>query len=362
MKKTIVHVVTTMNRGGLESLVMTLYKYLNEDYHFVFIVQKRGHHHYFDEIANLGGTVIGVYRESLWDYLSFLPQLKRVLGSLNSKIIHSHIDTLSAIPLRFAKKQGYVIRIAHSHNSNQEYNHLLPIKLLMKKLTLSYATNLVACSYDSGYWMFGKSNPFLYLPNGIDTKKFLFNKVKREFIRNKYGWGSNVVIGHVGRFNKQKNHTFLIDVFHSLVKLRDDVVLVLIGDGPLKSNIIEKALRLNILEKITIISPLDHIDYYYSAFDYFLFPSLYEGMSLALLEAQVSGVKCIISNNITPESILKLTTTTLDIKKSPESWVSNIDFRPYDREIETLELREFIDKVDIKTTITKIREIYESNA
>lgn len=360
MKRKIVHIVTTMNRGGLESLVMSLFRQMRSDFDFVFVVQKRGKHDYFDEIEKLGGQVVGIYRENFIDYLSYFIKMNQQLKRLNSEIIHSHIDTLSAIPLIIAKSNSYKIRIAHSHSSNQELNFYYPLKLLLKNLIRRHATVLVACSLEAGKWLYGKQSSFHYVPNGIDISRFRFKLEKRSIVRSEYGWQNNFVIGHIGRFNKVKNHNYLIQIFREVSKKREDAILVLIGNGPTKVRIQELVKYLNLIDKVVFLPSLNDTDKFYCGFDYFVFPSLFEGMSLAILEAQVSGLKCLLSNNITQESVFSNNSLCLDLSLSPRDWAEKIDFSFYDRSKESEELLKFSKKFDIKNTIDSFRNIYES--
>lgn len=360
MKKVIVQFVTTMNRGGLESLLVSLYKELHESYVFIFIVQKRGRHHYFDEIEQLGGKVYSVYRENLFDYLNYLNRLNELLKLINANVIHSHIDTLSAFPLVIAKRRNYVNRIAHSHNSNQEINWYYPLKLLLKSLIRFYSTDLIACSRESGEWMFGNNNPFHFIPNAIDVDKFRFDLKNRNAIRTQLNCKKNFVIGHVGRFNKQKNHLFLIDIFNEISKKNINAKLVLIGEGPLKNKIINRIQKYFLTDKVIILPPVSNIHKFYSSFDYFIFPSLYEGMSLALIEAQVSGLKCLLSNKITLDSVFMDNTELMDLDLSSKRWADKVFFDTYDRENSSKQLENFISNFDIKSYAERISKIYGS--
>lgn len=360
MKKKVVHVVTTMNRGGLESLIMSLFKQMKSDFEFIFIVQKRGNQKYFDEIEALGGKIHLVPRENIIDYLFFIPRLDKILNTIGANILHSHIDTLSAIPLMVSKKQDYKIRISHSHTSNQEVDLLYPIKFLMKKLIRFYATDAIACTMAAGNWMFGRKTFFHYIPNAIETDRFRFSALKRDFVRDKFGWESKFVIGHVGRFNKVKNHAFLIEVFREFSITNNDSILVLIGEGPLREQVFQKVCSYGLENKVFFIEPSDKVDHYYCSFDTFVFPSLFEGMSLAVLEAQTSGLRCLLSNTISSDSIFYLNSTILDIKDSPSYWANNITKKFYDRDRESSELLDFIIRLDIKSASSKLSEIYES--
>lgn len=359
MKKTIVHIVTTMNMGGLESLIISLFKELHLTYEFVFIVQKRGYHHFFDDIERLGGRIYPVYRETIIDYITYLIRLNRTLKRINANVIHSHIDTLSSIPLMIAKRNNYKIRIAHSHNSNQELNLYYPLKVLFKSIIKFYATELIACSREAGNWMFGKSN-YHYIPNAIDTVNFRFDIKKRLQIRKQLNLEKNFVIGHVGRFNHQKNHIFLIEIFKEISIKNTNAKLILIGEGPLKDYIIAKIRDLSLSDRVIVLSPVGNVNYYYSAFDYFIFPSLYEGMSLALIEAQVAGLKCLVSDNITLDCLNINNSRSLNLKLSQKQWADAVLFDRYSRQSNE-GLENFIVNFDIKVYASRIVQLYEAD-
>jgi glycosyltransferase involved in cell wall biosynthesis len=356
--KNIVQVVTTMNRGGLETLLLNVYGQLKEDYKFFFIVQKRGTHHYFDEIKLLGGEIIGVYRENFLDYLLYPFRMYFSLRSIDSVIIHSHIDALSGIPLFISKLSGYSVRIAHSHNSSQENNPKYVLKMLLKRMIWLSTDKLLACSYDAGKMMFGYNSSFLFVPNGIPTSKYNYHESKRDSIRYELEIQDKFVIGHVGRFNHQKNHMFLLKLISDYRDINPNVILLLVGDGPLIETIKTKTFEMN-LEKHVIFQPsTDRVNLFYSAFDLFVFPSLFEGMPLALLEAQASNLKCIVSEIISNESICNSLTTKLPIDRGSSDWIAAMNFESHDRSIISSELASFLQEIDINRTSEEFRKLY----
>jgi glycosyltransferase involved in cell wall biosynthesis len=358
MKENVVQVVTTLNRGGLETLLLNTFRNLNNNYKYIFLVHKRGSHHYFSDVKSLGGEIIGIYREGFIDYLMYPFRLFFHLRAINSNIIHSHIDSLSGIPLSIAFLLGYKVRIAHSHSSSEEKNIKYPIKKLLRKIVSLSSTHNVACTYDSGRVLFGSNNDFKIIPNGIDTSNFSFSMKKRTFIRNKFDLRNKFVIGHVGRFNSMKNQTFLIEVLAKATRINQNIILFLIGDGPLVEVVKEKVIKMRLESYVIFHQSTDHIERFYSAFDLFMFPSVFEGMPLALLEAQASNLICIISDKISTEAICSSQTKSLPIDKGTDEWVDSINILDYDRLTISRELSEFLIKIDVQSTSIKFRELY----
>jgi glycosyltransferase involved in cell wall biosynthesis len=300
----ILHVVVNMNRGGAETLLMNLYRNIDRSkVQFDFLTCKEG---VFDkEILELGGKIHRISYITDVGHKGYLKALDKFFEShLSYKVVHSHMDKMSGLVLRSAKKADIPVRIAHSHSTQSEGGILAKAyKQYVGSNIIPYATHLYACSYGAAKWLFGKShNKATILNNGIEYNKFRFSNDIRKKMRDELNVGKNtLVIGHVGRFNKPKNHTFIIDIYHEIVKLIPDSVLVLVGNGQLHAEIREKAVNLNLLENIKFLGLRGDVDHMLQGFDQFVFPSLHEGLPVTLIEAQGAGLQCIISEAITKE-------------------------------------------------------------
>ncbi|MBQ7714942.1 MAG: glycosyltransferase [Clostridia bacterium] len=235
---------------------------------------------------------------------SYTSALKRIFRENGYDIVHSHLNSLSAFPLRAAKSAGITIRIAHNHTtSSPEDGARDKIKRALRGLTVKYATHFAACSDNAARWMFGdervNSAQVKIFPNAVDTEKFAYDERAREEIRAAEGMGSSFVLFHVGRFVKTKNHPFILDTFKELLKIRPDSHLILIGDG------VEAAKALSdergITSRVTVKGIVSDPEKYYSAADAFILPSFYEGLPVVALEAQASGLPCFFSDNVTRE-------------------------------------------------------------
>lgn len=289
--------------GGVEAVVMNYYRHIDRNkIQFDFICDNDSTNIPYEEIEKLGGKVILVppYQK----IIAYHKELKRIFKENNYKIVHSHINTLSVFPLYTAKCAGVPVRIAHSHSTTnkKEWKKNL-IKQTLRPFSKLFATHYFACSELAGRWLFGnkeydKGNVFL-LSNAIDVEKFKYDEKIRKKIRKELKIKDDtVVIGHIGRFVAQKNHTFLIDIFSEYHKLNSNSILLLAGQGPLEEEIKEKVKKLQLEDAVKFLGQRNDVNRLYQAFDLFLLPSLYEGLGMVLIEAQCSGLPCICSTKV----------------------------------------------------------------
>ena len=289
----VLHIVTIMNRGGLETMLMNYYRNIDrKKIQFDFVVHRSEKGAYDDEIMSLGGRILHVPPIQLKNILSY----KKTLGAIfidnpEYRIVHSHIDSLSALPLYIAKKTGVPIRIAHSHNSNFDTDSKKIIRNLAKRLIKYQATDIVGCSTDAIKFMFGNSaKDYRLISNAVDVTQFGFDQKIRIRIRKEFNYNDDdFIVGHVGRFEAQKNHDYLLEIFNEVFRLNNHAKLMLVGDGLLKKQIEAKAKELGISSKVIFTGNRTDVSYLMQAMDVFLMPSLYEGLPVVAIEAQISG-------------------------------------------------------------------------
>lgn len=255
---------------------------------------------------------------------TYVSKLKKILKDNDYKIIHTHMDAMGAWVLKTAKECGIPVRIAHSHNTQHLTTNPLKLFFLEKarKSVNKYATHRMACSDVAGKWLFG-DEPFTVVRNAIEVDKFAFNEAERESIREKYGVKENeFLIGHIGRFDTQKNHDFLIDVFAKVVKEKPNCKLMLVGEGHLMQDIKKKVTMLGLDGNVIFTGVRDDAYKYYNAFDLFVLPSLFEGLPVVSIEAQFNGCRVLFSDAITKECMLSPMASfiSLDVKQ----WVKAI--------------------------------------
>lgn len=299
----ILHVVTYMGRGGLETMIMNYYRHVDRSQvQFDFLVHRDFRADYDDEIESLGGRIFRLPQLIPWSG-SYNNALNRFFASHPEyKIVHVHQDCLSSVILKAAKKQGVPVRIAHSHSSSQDKNLKYLVKLFYKRQIPVFATQLFACGKEAGDWMFGGA-PFHVINNAIDTRKYTYSPARSRNMRQQLGIREDAyVVGHVGRFNTVKNHTFLLDAFSELKKKNPDAVLLLVGEGDLRGEMEKKAATLGLKDSVIFTGMRTDVPDLMQAMDCFVFPSLYEGIPVTLIEAQASGLPCVISDAVPAES------------------------------------------------------------
>ena len=320
----VLHVVTYMGRGGLETMIMNYYRHIDRTkVQFDFLVHRDFEADYDQEILSLGGKIYHLpklnpfsisYHNALNIFFKEHPEYK---------IVHVHQDCLSSIALKSAKKHNIPVRIAHSHSSSQDKN----IKLLLKKYFMksipNYATHLFACGKEAGDWMF-RGASYEILRNAIDVNSFKYDFEKRNALRDKYHFKDSLVLGHVGRFNYPKNHDFLIDIFNEVQKISNNSKLLLIGTGDLESKIKEKVNQLGLMDNVIFLGNRSDVNELMQAMDVFVFPSNYEGLPVTLVEAQASGLPIFKSNNVPKQCIITPNVHSISLDKDAQYWAKEI--------------------------------------
>lgn len=336
----ILHIVTYMGRGGLETMLMNYYRHIDKSkVQFDFLVHRDFEADYDREILDLGGRIYRISRLNPFSFKYHKELNNFFKNHPEYQIIHVHQDCMSSIALKIAMKNKIPIRIAHGHNANQDKNIKYLIKRFYMRSIPRYATDLFACGVDAGNWMF-ESKSFKVLNNAIDSNLFKLNTDIRDEVRNVLNLNNKFVVGHVGRFDLQKNHSFLIDIFYEIQKIRTDSILLLIGCGNGELTIKEKVKKLNIENKVIFMGVRNDVNKLMQAMDVFVFPSLYEGLPVTLIEAQASGLSIIKSDNISDQCILTDNVVSISLDKSAYSWAKEIlNFvNSFDRKDTSLEI------------------------
>lgn len=361
----IAHIVGKWVGGGVEAVVMNYYRFIDKSkFQFDFICDSDSTNIPYDEIKKLGGKVILIPPyQKVFEYQK---ELKKVLKEGNYKIVHSHINSLSVFPLHAAKKAGVPIRIAHSHSTTNkvEWKRNM-LKQVLKRFSKVYANRYMCCTEHAGRWLFGdktfEKDRVYVLNNAIDLEKFAYDKTARKKIRKEIDVDDDtVVIGHIGRFMKQKNHEFIIDIFNEYHNINNKSVLMLVGQGPLMDEMKEKVNSLGIKDSVRFLGQRKDANETYQAMDLFLFPSLYEGLGMTVIEAQCSGLPCIASTEV--PNIAKVTDLLkfLDLTDDINEWEKVIE-----EELQNNKRENKIDEVskhgyNIKEEVKKLEDKYMS--
>jgi glycosyltransferase involved in cell wall biosynthesis len=319
-----------MNRGGLETMLMNYYRQMDRSkIQFDFMVHREEKGHYDDEIIRLGGRIFRMPAIRPGSYRHYFLKLDEFFSFHHEyKVVHSHINENSSFVLRAARKYSVPCRIAHSHLSDLGMDLKLPFRLFARYSMKDNPNYYFACSRNAGKWLFGKKVPYTnhvtLLNNAVNTNEFKFNETTRTRVRKELGVTNQLVLGHIGRFNKQKNHDYLIDIFHEVVKKKSDVILLLVGEGHLRTQMEKKVANLGLSDKVQFLGLRSDISDLLHAMDLFLFPSLFEGLPVVLVEAQAAGLQCMISDSITNECDITGRIEFLSLQQRPENWADQI--------------------------------------
>lgn len=330
MKK-ILEIIGSLRIGGQEKVGREIGLHIDrEKYEIHYLV--------FDEIkepyeSDLEKAGIKVYHlpEPSKGYVQYLKNLSRLFDENQYSVVHAHtmFNCGWAMLLAWAKKVP--CRISHSHSIKMaDYHYSMLAKVYqaaMQKLIHIFGTEFIGCGRAAGEWLFGKNffkkhGTVIY--NGINTKQFLFSSVKREEMRKKLNISDKFVIGHTGHFMKVKNQQFLISLMPEILKQRPDAVLLLLGDGELKDKNWEYCKELGIEDKVIMTGNVSNVSDYLCAMDVFVFPSLYEGMPLSIIEVQCNGLPCIISDTVPEDVFLTDLIRPLSLKSPKENWIREI--------------------------------------
>lgn len=292
------------------------------------------------------------------NHLQYMYALYKIIRRNNYDIIHVHgSSALLVIEMFIAKIAGVKIRIAHSRNT--KCNNVRIDKLL-RSLFYKCTTDYFACGKEAGEWLF-ENNKFTIIPNGKNIKKFKFSSQKRKEVRKYFKIDNKLVIGHVGRINHQKNHEFLIDIFYEVKKINSNVVLVLVGDGELKNSIREKIEKLGLIDDVIMTGELNNTNEIMQGMDIMVMPSLYEGLPNVIIEAQIAGLPCIISDTITKECKITENVDFESLNSPVEIWAKKIlDTDIIDREHSRDKIISQVRKAgyDIDENAKRLKNIY----
>lgn len=316
--------------GGVEAVVMNYYRHIDRSkLQFDFICDSDSTNIPYDEIEKLGGKVILIppYQK----IFKYHKELKKVLNEGNYKIVHSHINTLSVFSLWAAKCAKVPVRIAHSHSTTnkKEWKKNL-LKIVLRPFVKVFATNYMACTEHAARWMFGdkyfENGKVYLLNNAIDLDKYKYNEKVRAKVRKELKISNDTfVIGHIGRYVEQKNHRFLIDIFNEYHKKNKKSLLLLIGQGPLMEEMKQKVKDYNIESSVQFLGQRDDANELYQAMDLFLFPSLYEGLGMVVVEAQCAGLPCVVSTEVPKIAKVSDSINFVELNDSIDIWNNKIE-------------------------------------
>jgi len=336
-KSKILCMIGSMNAGGAETFLMKIYRQIDkEKYQLDFYVTQQNKGFYDDEISTLGGKIIRAIPKSKNPFKSFVSIYKTVKTYKYKRVIRISQHSLSSIDLFAAKLAGAKILVFRSSNSKTGGSSINTFLHFFFRPFAKLIPNIkLAPSHEAAEFMFGKNynkNQNTYIiKNGIPVEDFTFSNQTRLNKRNELNFNNKFIVGHIGRLNKQKNHFFLIEVFEQILKRNDNSLLILVGSGELKNALMDKVEEKRIADKVIFLGVRSDIPQLLMAFDLMIFPSLFEGLPNVLIEAQATGLKCIVSDSISKEVKVSNNLIFKNIQDEPIEWTKEVDFNYYER-------------------------------
>ena len=360
----VLHSVSNMGRAGIETMLMNYYREMDRSrIQFDFLANKPVPGEYDEEIRSMGGRVFVSPGLNPVHY----PRYRRYVMDLlhenrDIRIVHAHNEAMGYYALQSARDAGIRIRIAHAHNTRIIRDYKYPLKLVCKQLLPGAATDYWSCGRDAGIYYYGKkrwnASGFI-LHNAIDVERFGFRPEVRERQRQRQGLENSFVIGHVGRFNVQKNHSRLLDIFAAVARDIPEACLVLIGTGELEQAMKEKARGLGILDRTIMPGQMADVSEWYQAMDCFVLPSLFEGLPVVGIEAQAAGLPCFFSDHVTDEVLLSTAAQRIPLAADDAEWARAI-LEKRQAGTDRMQGQDIVRRAgyDIHTEARKLQELY----
>lgn len=342
----VLHVLGNTNLGGAESRIMDLYRHTDRNrVQFDFLVHSGEEGFYEKEIRELGGRIFRVPRFRIYNYFSYRKALKEFFQKHHEfALVQGHMTSTAAIYLPIAKKAGVKKTAAHARSAGVDKGLKGTMTRFLRRNLADRADYLFTCSELAGISVYGekavREGKTIFIPNAIDCAGFTFDPEKRKKMREELGLTDAIIIGHVGRFHYAKNHEYLLRVFAELCRMSagaggstaetgadQKYHLILLGEGPLMEDTRKLAEELCVADRVHFLGNHKNIADYYQAMDYFVYPSRYEGMPGTIVEAQASGLPCLMSDTICREVIATELVETMSIEKEPKVWAEVLQRR-----------------------------------
>lgn len=369
-KKKVVIITSPLNVGGFDIVATNLQKNLDKDkFECTYCLRGEEIGVLEDEVIASGAKIIHQPNNTKNYFKSYF-YYKKLFSENDFDIVHSHLMFYSGLVMRAAYKAGIKKRVPHSHMTNPCIENRSTLKkfianaysFVMKRWLVKYSTDMISCGVEAGEYLYGKKNfekKGILLNNGTYLDKFEFSQQKRDDARKEFNLQDCVVLGHIGRFNYVKNHSFLIDVFFEFQKIHTNSKLLIVGDGEQREAMEAKIKSLGIEDKVIITGLRHDVDRLAMAMDVFVFPSLYEGFPMTLVEAQATKLPCLISDTVTSSARLIEPTQYISLSESPKVWAQKaFELSQLDRQaVDTATLKE---NFDIKSVAKKLEDIYLS--
>lgn len=320
------------SRGGMTQYALTNWKWMDKDKFECDFVTMSKHLDFEAEVLAMGSRIfyISCYAED--NKSQFVKEFDEILNK-GYDVVHLHTKQWKSFLMEEICKIHHVPKvIVHAHNTG--IDTVDPVKRsaeerlhekVKKEFNIELATDFWSCSRMAAEFLFGEQIPqnrIKIMPNAIELEKFKYKQNIRDGYRKRFGLENCFVIGHVGRFVYQKNHQFLLEVFHSLLQIEENAKLILLGEGELSLEVRRQVRHLNIGDKVLFLGRRDDISNWYQAMDVFCLPSRFEGLPISMIEAQAAGLPCVGSIEITEE--VEITNHIMRLPLDVEMWREQI--------------------------------------
>jgi len=323
----VLQVFAGLDRGGSESMLMNVYRHIDRDQlQFDFAVNDSCREYaYESEVLSLGGRVFRMPRPTVTNVVSYRRCWEQLLDAHPEwPVVHGHYTTAAFVYLQTARSRGR-ITIAHSHHAGHDWTIKSGARALLEYPLRYIAQYRFACSSSAARWLFGRCHTHVKIvKNAIEARRFEFNPVTRTRMRRELRVSDKFVIGHVGRFHPMKNHELLITVFKEIRRSISNAVLLLVGDGPLRQPMEAKVHCLGLADSVVFAGVRADVPELLQAMDVFLFPSLSEGLGMAVVEAQAAGLPCIVSEKIPSEAHVTDMVRIVGLGEPPSAWAAQV--------------------------------------
>ncbi len=369
----VLHVLGGTNLGGAESRIMDLYRHIDRNkVQFDFLVHTDREGYFDKEIKELGGRIYRVPRFRLYNYCAYKRAVKAFFREHREyQVVQGHMTSTASIYLPAAKKAGIPVTVAHARSAGVDKGIKGTVTRILRRNLWKKADFLFTCSKIAGISVFGEraveQGKTVFVSNAIDCKAFAYEKSTRMKIREELGITNQYVIGHVGRFHYAKNHEYLLRIFAALCKESRKVdeasrgfALLLLGEGGGMEAAKLLAGELGIEDKVYFLGNHSNVSDYYQAMDYFVYPSRFEGLPGTVVEAQCSGLKCLISDTICEEVAVTDLVHTMSIEENPDRWADYIiETMEYERQDRVQEMQKA--GFDVCAQAEKMAEFYTAD-
>lgn len=330
MQKRILVISNTIDAGGAETFVMKVFRAMDrKKYVFDFLINKRDSDYYLKEIEELGGKVFyGVSKSK--NPIKCFTTIKKIVRENNYKtILCIAVHPAGFIDLLAAKMGGAKIILTRSTNSHAGGLISPIIASLSRPFMRLFSTVKLSPSKEAAVWLFGKrtvkQGKVKLINNGVDISVFLYNEDIRKNLRKELGISEDcLAVGHIGRFNRQKNHFKIIGIFKEIITLKPESRLILVGEGDGRKDVEKLVEQYHLSESVLFLGIRKDVPALLSAFDVMVFPSLFEGMPNTIIEAQACDLPCVISDTISPDVKINADVIQMPLEVSDKEWATSV--------------------------------------